>query len=186
MLRTAGYTAPVRASWAFTNQANAFQNLMVRPAAAHCLCLCVCMIVYYVSVCTPLSLSVHLSLSVPLCLCLSHPRQLSESCGARPLCPCPSASDCLCRCVLYLCVRLCLCLYLRPCISLNASISVCAHMLLLVPSSTSSNTDNFDHCFDDCARWQVTANVCMCGTDGTFDSMGEGMICNFDGEVLVR
>lgn len=31
----------------------------------------------------------------------------------------------------------------------------------------------------------VTASVCMCGTDGTFDSMGEGMIVNFDGEPLV-
>ena len=30
----------------------------------------------------------------------------------------------------------------------------------------------------------VTANVCMCGSDGDFDSMGEGMIVNFDGEVL--
>ncbi len=30
----------------------------------------------------------------------------------------------------------------------------------------------------------VTANVCMCGSDGTFDSMGEGMICNFDGTTL--
>jgi formamidase len=30
-----------------------------------------------------------------------------------------------------------------------------------------------------------TANVCMCGSDGTFDSMGEGMFCNFDGTVLV-
>ena len=30
----------------------------------------------------------------------------------------------------------------------------------------------------------VTCNVCMCGSDGDFDSMGEGMICNFDGEVL--
>ena len=29
MLRTAGYTAPIRDSWRFTNQANAFQNLMV-------------------------------------------------------------------------------------------------------------------------------------------------------------
>ena len=27
----------------------------------------------------------------------------------------------------------------------------------------------------------VTANVCMCGSDGTFNSMGEGMIVNFDG-----
>lgn len=30
----------------------------------------------------------------------------------------------------------------------------------------------------------VTANVCMCGSDGSFDSMGEGMIVNFDGAVL--
>ena len=32
----------------------------------------------------------------------------------------------------------------------------------------------------------ITANVCMCGTDGSFDSMGEGMIVNFDGEVLAH
>jgi len=32
----------------------------------------------------------------------------------------------------------------------------------------------------------VTANVCMCGSDGTFDSMGEGMIVNFDGAVLAH
>jgi formamidase len=32
----------------------------------------------------------------------------------------------------------------------------------------------------------VTANVCMCGSDGSFDSMGEGMFCNFDGTVLVE
>ena len=32
----------------------------------------------------------------------------------------------------------------------------------------------------------VTANVCMCGSDGTFDSMGEGMICDFDGSVLAH
>lgn len=31
----------------------------------------------------------------------------------------------------------------------------------------------------------VTASVCMCGSDGSFDSMGEGMFCNFDGTVLV-
>ena len=30
----------------------------------------------------------------------------------------------------------------------------------------------------------VTANVCMCGSDGSFDSMGEGMIVNFDGTVI--
>lgn len=30
-----------------------------------------------------------------------------------------------------------------------------------------------------------TASVCMCGSDGTFDSMGEGMIVNFDGTPLV-
>ena len=32
----------------------------------------------------------------------------------------------------------------------------------------------------------VTANVCMSGSDGTFDSMGEGMICNFDGTVMAH
>lgn len=32
----------------------------------------------------------------------------------------------------------------------------------------------------------VTANVCMCGSDGDFDSMGEGMIVNFDGSVLAH
>ncbi|MGA7802960.1 MAG: formamidase [Gammaproteobacteria bacterium] len=31
-----------------------------------------------------------------------------------------------------------------------------------------------------------TANVCMAGTDGTFNSMGEGMIVNFDGTPLVE
>lgn len=30
-----------------------------------------------------------------------------------------------------------------------------------------------------------TASVCMCGSDGTFDSMGEGMFVNFDGTPLV-
>ncbi|KAJ1462803.1 carbon-nitrogen hydrolase [Pelagophyceae sp. CCMP2097] len=30
----------------------------------------------------------------------------------------------------------------------------------------------------------VTANVCCCGSDGSFDSMGEGSIINFDGEIL--
>ena len=32
----------------------------------------------------------------------------------------------------------------------------------------------------------VTANVCMCGSDGSFNSMGEGMIVNFDGTVLAH
>ena len=32
----------------------------------------------------------------------------------------------------------------------------------------------------------ITANVCMCGSDGSFDSMGEGMIVNFDGEVVAH
>ncbi|MEX2453655.1 MAG: formamidase [Rhodospirillaceae bacterium] len=32
----------------------------------------------------------------------------------------------------------------------------------------------------------ATASVCMCGTDGTFDSMGEAMICNFDGTIVAR
>jgi formamidase len=31
-----------------------------------------------------------------------------------------------------------------------------------------------------------TASVCMSGSDGTFDSMGEGMFVNFDGIVLVE
>lgn len=31
-----------------------------------------------------------------------------------------------------------------------------------------------------------TASVCMCGSDGSFDSMGEGMFCNFDGTVMVE
>ena len=31
-----------------------------------------------------------------------------------------------------------------------------------------------------------TASVCMCGSDGSFDSMGEGMFCSFDGTVLVQ
>jgi formamidase len=30
-----------------------------------------------------------------------------------------------------------------------------------------------------------TANVCMAGTDGIFNSMGQGMIVNYDGEPLV-
>jgi formamidase len=32
----------------------------------------------------------------------------------------------------------------------------------------------------------VTASVCMCGSDGTFDSMGEGMVCNFDGSIIAH
>ena len=32
----------------------------------------------------------------------------------------------------------------------------------------------------------VTANVCMCGSDGTFDSMGEAMIVDFDGSVIAH
>lgn len=32
----------------------------------------------------------------------------------------------------------------------------------------------------------VTANVCMCGSDGTFDSMGEGMIVDFDGSIVAE
>ena len=32
----------------------------------------------------------------------------------------------------------------------------------------------------------VTASVCMCGSDGTFDSMGEAMVCNFDGGIIVH
>jgi formamidase len=32
----------------------------------------------------------------------------------------------------------------------------------------------------------ATVNVCMCGSDGSFDSMGEGMIVNFDGSVIAQ
>lgn len=32
----------------------------------------------------------------------------------------------------------------------------------------------------------VTASVCLCGSDGTFDSMGEAMFCNVDGTVMVQ
>ena len=32
----------------------------------------------------------------------------------------------------------------------------------------------------------VTASVCMCGSDGTFDSMGEGMFVNFDGTIIAE
>ena len=32
----------------------------------------------------------------------------------------------------------------------------------------------------------VTASVCMCGSDGSFDSMGEGMFVNFDGTPMVE
>ena len=32
----------------------------------------------------------------------------------------------------------------------------------------------------------ITANVCKCGSDGSFDSMGEGMIVNFDGSILAH
>jgi formamidase len=31
-----------------------------------------------------------------------------------------------------------------------------------------------------------TASVCLCGSDGSFDSMGEGMFCSFDGTVMVE
>lgn len=34
MIRTAGYTAPIRAAWRFTNQANSFQNLMATALPA--------------------------------------------------------------------------------------------------------------------------------------------------------
>jgi formamidase len=32
----------------------------------------------------------------------------------------------------------------------------------------------------------VTASVCLCGSDGTFDSMGEAMVCNIDGTVMAQ
>ena len=31
-----------------------------------------------------------------------------------------------------------------------------------------------------------TASVCLCGSDGSFDSMGEAMFCNFDGTVMIE
>jgi formamidase len=31
-----------------------------------------------------------------------------------------------------------------------------------------------------------TASVCMSGSDGTFDSMGEGMFCSFDGTIITE
>jgi formamidase len=31
-----------------------------------------------------------------------------------------------------------------------------------------------------------TASVCLSGSDGTFDSMGEGMFCHFDGTVMTQ
>jgi formamidase len=31
-----------------------------------------------------------------------------------------------------------------------------------------------------------TASVCMSGSDGSFDSMGEGMFCNFDGTIMTE
>ena len=32
----------------------------------------------------------------------------------------------------------------------------------------------------------VTCNVCMSGSDGTFDSMGEGMVVDFDGSIIAH
>ena len=32
----------------------------------------------------------------------------------------------------------------------------------------------------------ATVSVCMCGSDGTFDSMGEAMVCNFDGTIIAE
>ena len=31
-----------------------------------------------------------------------------------------------------------------------------------------------------------TASVCLCGSDGTFDSMGEAMFCDLDGTIMVE
>jgi formamidase len=36
------------------------------------------------------------------------------------------------------------------------------------------------------ANLMATASVCMCGSDGTFNSMGEAMFCNFDGTILAE
>jgi formamidase len=32
----------------------------------------------------------------------------------------------------------------------------------------------------------ATASVCLCGSDGVFNSMGEAMACNFDGTIIVE
>jgi formamidase len=32
----------------------------------------------------------------------------------------------------------------------------------------------------------ATASVCMCGSDGTFDSMGEAMVCDHEGQVVAQ
>ena len=32
----------------------------------------------------------------------------------------------------------------------------------------------------------ITASVCLCGSDGSFDSMGEAMFCNFDGTLIAQ
>lgn len=32
----------------------------------------------------------------------------------------------------------------------------------------------------------ATASVCLCGSDGTFNSMGEAMICSFDGTIIAE
>jgi formamidase len=32
----------------------------------------------------------------------------------------------------------------------------------------------------------ATASVCLCGSDGTFNSMGEAMICSFDGTIMAE
>jgi formamidase len=32
----------------------------------------------------------------------------------------------------------------------------------------------------------VTASICMCGSDGTFDSMGGAMVRNFDGTIVAH
>lgn len=42
---------------------------------------------------------------------------------------------------------------------------------------------NQHHAF---SNLMYTINVCLAGTDGMFRSMGEGMICIFDGTVLVE
>jgi len=32
----------------------------------------------------------------------------------------------------------------------------------------------------------ATASVCLCGSDGTFDSMGEAMVCDHEGQVIAQ
>jgi formamidase len=52
-----------------------------------------------------------------------------------------------------------------------------------VPIRHSWKITNQSNAFQNLA---YTASVCMCGSDGTFDSMGEGMFCSFDGTIMAE